>query len=450
MLATLPIIEFPECNGLPAGRRKICRCETDITFEKINAYRVSWGLAPLQIDPRKARPATRFAARPATTQRPRKTARPASRFWQSLTPACGFLGALRQQEPCSCGSSLKIDVHECRLLKTSRGTPKLCVLSGERHSLIRDESLRRAVQCCASCPHRSPPRWISLAKFQEDTRRLMTLLPEGITAIAGHARSGLLPATQIAMSLHLPLWIIRSHHSLRDVVPAGNGWRLDQGSPQNKGGILAVIDDNVMTGNSLTRLRPVVYPWAERQGFARVVEAVVYCNPLAEFQPDIVADFVPWPSYYEHNFFNSTFSPGFALDFDGILCRDCRPDEDDDGPRYLEFLRTAAPLHLPRREPVSLIVTGRREKYRGETLRWLERHGVTVRHLVMHPDGPRSFESIVSLKAQHFRGWRSRQRPNLRIGPPMFVESDARQAHEIARQSGGLVICPATSEVMQG
>lgn len=366
------------------------------------------------------------------------------RFWESLTPACGFLGPVVGKARVNI-RNVNSEIYQCSKLTRSDREPTLCVLSSKVKRKLHDNS----ILSCDQCAHFSAPRWISSRRMLEDIHRLIDKLPQGITAVAGHARSGLMPATYVSMALHVPMWIIRStEKNGGDVVHSGNGWRIDQGAPEKPGSLL-VVDDNCMTGNSLTRLRHIIRPWAKDQGFRDVLEAIVYVNPLAQHQPDIYAVNVPWPSYYEWNFFNGTFSPGFALDFDGILCRDCTPEEDDDGNRYLEFLRTARPRYLPRREPVKMIVTGRREKYRAETMAWLDRHGVQVEQLIMHPNGQRTFESIVALKSRWFAEFKGQAPSNLKTGPRMFVESDPVQAPDIAKRAGGNVICPDAERVYQ-
>lgn len=441
---------------MPKWYHKICRGEV-LTPEMCADYRALWSgeltpTVPAAIDappPKKPTPAPGTTLVPIPIASQRKSGRvpgTTNRFWHACTPACSYLGEISHKEPCSCGANRKIEIHNCQLLKTKhRNNPQSCVpLAADYDKLPKD--LKPHVISCTSCPHRTGPRWISRRRLLQDTERLLTTLPAGITAVAGHARSGMLPATLLAMALHVPLWMIRSDARYRDVIETGHGWRLDRGGPV-KPETLLIVDDNCMTGNSLMRLRPVVNAWAQTTGFDRTIEAVVYLNPLVQDRPELFAELVPWPCYYEWNFFNSTFSSGSAMDFDGILCRDCTQEELDSEEAYLNFLQTATPLYLPKREPVPLIVTGRQERHRKATLEWLARYGISCRQLIMHPDTPRTFDSIVDLKAQHFGHFRKTTPSNKRFGEPMFVESDKLQAQEIARRAGGTVICPAAEEV---
>jgi len=294
----------------------------------------------------------------------------------------------------------------------------------------------------AFTPGKGPIRFVTSAQFQRDILSLVAQIPPDITAIAGVARSGLSAATMLSMYLHLPMITIRQ--TANDIVDTGNGWRLG-GSKHidpRKGKIL-VVDDTVMTGNSLRAIKPLV----DRE-IGNAVYAAVYVNPRATKKPDVWAVDLPWPHILEWNVFNSILSPSAAMDFDGILCHDCPPGSDDDGPRYLEFIRNAKPLYVPRRCPVPLIVTARIERYRSETEAWLRRHGIAWHKLVMHPAKTlqdRERDNIAEFKARHYSAWAKIHKPA--PGPIIFFESEDRQAREIARHAKLMVVCPHTAGV---
>ena len=129
-----------------------------------------------------------------------------------------------------------------------------------------------------------------------------------------------------------------------------------------------------MTGNSLKRTKHVLRDMPGEKLFA-----AVYVNPSAIAKPDVWVHDLPWPHLLEWNLFNSVLLDSFAIDFDGILCHDCPPADDDDGERYLAWMENARPLHLVRKSPVKLIITARLEKYRPQTLAWMERWGVRAK-----------------------------------------------------------------------
>lgn len=286
-------------------------------------------------------------------------------------------------------------------------------------------------------PSTGAKRYLTTEDLTRDTLSLVPHLPPDITHVYASARSGLLPGSLMAEMLHLPLHVVRNREG--DLVPASHGWRLLEGVPDKPGKIL-VIDDTTMTGNSLLRVQQILKDTPGEKLFCSV-----YCNPKAATKPDLWAVELPWPHLLEWNLFNSVLLDSFALDFDGILCHDCPPEDDDDGPRYERFLRDAPPLHLVRKRPMQLIVTARLEKYRPDTLEWMERWRMRARQIIMGP-----WQTIAERRRDDVAAWKAEQlKPFLRrrkgIKPKMFIESDPRQAERIALLTGHLVVCPTNA-----
>lgn len=287
----------------------------------------------------------------------------------------------------------------------------------------------------------SQPRWVSLRDYHQAVLALVPEVTPEIDTIVGVARSGLNAATILSMMTNLPMMQVRQTN--HDIIASGNGWRLG-GTPkhipsQMKHAI--VVDDTVMTGNSLKAIRPVM----QGAGFESVKTCAVYVNPKAKAKPDVWAQDLAWPHLLEWNLFNSVLSPNIAIDFDGILCHDCSIQDDDDGERYANFIRNAKPKYLCRKNPIPLIVTARIEKYRKLTEEWLRRWRIPYHQLIMHPAPnlhARRRDDIAAYKARHFQAWASKHRA--RPAPLMFIESEDRQAQEIHRRSGRLVVCPSS------
>ncbi len=278
------------------------------------------------------------------------------------------------------------------------------------------------------------PKFVTTKQLMADSHTLLSKLPEDISLIIGMARSGLCVASYLSMMLHLPMSIYQPE--LETVMDASHGWRL-KGRQEIKGRAL-VVDDTTMSGNSFKKAMPVI--WKQ---FPDAVSAAVYVNPGARCKPNYYVEELPHPHLLEWNLFNSVFSQSFAVDFDGILCHDCTCAQDDDGPRYLDFLRNVKPLYLPRRAIIPMIVTARLEKYRAETMAWLDRWHIRTHELVMGPWATleeRAGQDIAAYKAERFKEFMKREHT---FKPPMFIESDKGQAQRIAKYSGGFVICPA-------
>ena len=196
------------------------------------------------------------------------------------------------------------------------------------------------------------------------------------------------------------------------------------------------LDPDDRWGTSAKKLRAAA---VARWPGARVLTAATYVHPDALGVIDFPGVIYPGHHYLEWNLFNTGLAGSILTDLDGILCPDIRPEDDDDGPRYLAAIRGARALHRPTRRPVAAIVTGRLEKWRAETVAWLDRSGIRYARLVMGPwataaerwtDGP---NKVADWKAAQYQA---------APGCPLFVESDPAQASIIAGTTGRQVLCP--------
>ena len=297
----------------------------------------------------------------------------------------------------------------------------LAVLSGAPLTLggLFDEAVARAEQ--------NQPRleYFSSAQRTINTLSLVPRLPDDLAAVCGIARSGLAPAVELAMALHLPLFTL----SESGVQNPGNGYRLS-GQEKLRDGPILLVDDSLGTGRSLRRaLRIARRQWSDRQ----ILTAVIYRNMLSKVGCDFWARELNEFHLFEWNLFNSPFFTGkIGYDFDGVLCRDGanRPSE-------------ALPLHLPRRDEIPLIVTGRHEHARAESEAWLARWRVRARRMVMWTGGDllakdQGVLAVSRYKAAHYQA---------ALELSLFVESDERQAREIAQLTGKQVVCPAVGKV---
>lgn len=359
----------------------------------------------------------------------------AQQWLRAFQTNCAHKGDVIHREPCSCGGSVKVDIHAC-------GNPdiKRCVSLTSQWKKIKDKDLQANLAVCQTCKFYQPKiKYVPTTQLAVDVAKLIPKLPRNVVSVTGVARSGVAPAALLSMMLHIPLYILRQ--SEKDRVPAGCGWRLHE--HKEKKGVNLVIDDTAMTGRSLSLVKDVL---KDEKG--EFLYATVYTNPKATLKPDVWAVDLPWPHLLEWNLFNSVMSPSLAYDFDGILCEDCKPIDDDDGDRYIKFINTAKPKYLPRKVSIPLIVTARIEKYRKITTEWLRKWNIRCDKLVMHPAATleeRNQDNIPKYKADHFLEWANKGRFDL--CPPIFIESCDHQAEAIAAYSGKAVICPTTGKV---
>lgn len=97
-----------------------------------------------------------------------------------------------------------------------------------------------------------------------------------------------------------------------------------------------------------------------------------------------------------------------STDLDGILCKDLEPQ---------------TPLYLPP-YPVEDIITGRNERHRKVTEKWLEKFGVVYKNLYMLDNESCDWQAIAKFKLKVFSNSKA----------TVFIESDVRQAEYINKR----------------
>jgi uncharacterized HAD superfamily protein len=247
--------------------------------------------------------------------------------------------------------------------------------------------------------------------------------------IVGIPRSGMIPASILATQLQLPLADV-------ETFARGMAWGRSGNSEPAKTRAL-LVDDTSNRGGAMSR------------AVARIENKASAITRFAVYGPyrgdlsiiDMFCEIVPGPRAFEWNMAKHRRLPRWGFDFDGVLCRDPTKEENDDGPRYLKFMEEAEPLFIPKR-PIGHIVTGRLEKYRGETEGWLKRYGVDFESLTMTP-----FHSKAErMSAMKFAGGRGGWKSGIvkQLGVELFIESCPKQAGIIAREAGVPVWCTRT------
>jgi hypoxanthine phosphoribosyltransferase len=203
------------------------------------------------------------------------------------------------------------------------------------------------------------------------------ILPD-VDFVVGIPKSGIVPATMIATVknvtfLDLDSFLFsQSRRKGRRMQSNGSGEDLPR---------VLVVDDSVNTGAEFRRVQ-------KRIAALETDFAVTYCAVFG--LPDktksaprhIVLERVPQPRVFQWNYRNHIIAESACFDLDGVLCEDPTAHDNDDGPRYLDFLLNARPLFIPQKQ-ISAIVTSRLEKYREPTMEWLEANGVLYKELIM-------------------------------------------------------------------
>lgn len=279
----------------------------------------------------------------------------------------------------------------------------------------------------------------SVADLNEGILKWIPSLPRDLDLIVGIPRSGMLAANLLALHLNLPMTDLEGFADGR-LFMAGDRCRIEdrKGFLRQCRNVL-VVDDSVLLGTQVARARQRI---RHLQGKHRIQLAAVYVQPGMEHLLDFHCELLERPRVFEWHLMHHPNLRLWCVDIDGVLCSDPREAENDDAEKYLGFLRTVEPTVVPSKE-IGLLVTCRLEKYRDETERWLHKHGIRYRHLIMmdYPDmnSRRAANNYASFKAGIYR----------KSNAPLFIESSRRQALAIASLSGKSVFCFETREMIQ-
>lgn len=262
----------------------------------------------------------------------------------------------------------------------------------------------------------------------------ISILPRDFDLIVGIPRSGMLPANMLALYLNKPYTDIHSFRNGHIYKAGARGQFFDAGEFKK----VLVVDDSVASGAALEESKASLEHLASDFSFSY---CAVYVAPGKEKSVDYYFEVVPLPRYFQWNILNHTTLEKACFDIDGVLCVDPTPEQNDDGEKYLDFIRNARPLYIPGSK-IGTIVTSRLEKYRKETEDWLALNKVKYHDLVML-DLP---DMEARQKANNHAGHKAKtyaSKPYV-----LFVESSLEQAAEINRISKKPVLCTENFEMI--
>lgn len=283
-------------------------------------------------------------------------------------------------------------------------------------------------------------KWVNYRSVSDLNRLVLQAipgLPKEIDLVVAIPRSGYLAAGLIALNLNRPLCSYSEY--LSSGVPEGGRRAKSLTFDATKKNRVLIVDDSVSSGWEIRRVRQQL---SELDRDDEIIILAAFANGEVSDLVDIALEITNPPQIFEWNIYHHPHLINSCVDIDGVLCRDCLPEEDDDGPNYLRFLKHTEPRFLPSVE-IGMLVTSRLEKYRAETQEWLARHNVRYEALIMQdlPDletrqrlgSDATFKAGVFEKSDKF----------------LFVESSAWQAQTIASTTGKAVFCTDNHKFFQ-
>lgn len=257
------------------------------------------------------------------------------------------------------------------------------------------------------------------------------MIPKDTDLVVGIPRSGLLVANLVSLALNLPLADLDGFLEGR-ILAAGKTRRRDMfdRSPADFRRVL-VIDDSILNGHAMQAAKEKVARLGTPERF---FFCAVYGPEQDVIDVDLIMERVPSPRIFQWNMMHHRVLQKACFDIDGVLCFDPTSDQNDDGEAYTQFIQTARPLLVPGQK-IAHLVTSRLERYRSQTEAWLAANDIEYGKLWML-DLPNAAERRRQGAHGSFKAGVYRQLDETII----FVESEERQAIEIARRSGKPVL----------
>lgn len=266
--------------------------------------------------------------------------------------------------------------------------------------------------------------FVTYAELAKDVVEWSSRLPREFDAVLGVPRSGIIPASIFGLHRNIHVGDLRGCFK--------GGFRDGKRNVKN----VLVLDDSSLTGKSILRARAKVRALPFNCTFG-----AMYTTKRAAPHLDVYYKILPTPRFFEWNVFHHSILARSCVDIDGVLCKDPTQQQNDDGKRYLEFIKHAPPLHIPTVE-VAALVTNRLEKYRKPTKEWLSQYGIKYRKLVMHP--AKSKKERIAMGA-HVT---NKSNEYSKAEYALFLESSERQAKGIHRICKKPVLCIDTMELL--
>lgn len=262
-------------------------------------------------------------------------------------------------------------------------------------------------------------------------RQNLYKIPDDIDLVVGIPRSGMIPAYIVALFMN------KKCCSLDEFIVginSSNGFRNITDKPVHN---VLVLDDSIFSGKEMSRVREKLSAFTDY----KFTYMAVYARTQSASLVDIYLEIVDGCRVWQWNYLNHSISQTACFDMDGVLCVDPTDEQNDDGEKYETFIQTARPLYIPNYK-IRAIVTSRLEKYRELTENWLKKNGVQYEELIMLDLPSAAERQKLGCHAQ-FKADVYKRLTDTSI----FIESDQKQAKEIATLTGKKVLCVETDEI---
>lgn len=204
-------------------------------------------------------------------------------------------------------------------------------------------------------------------------------IPQNIELIVCIPRSGMIIGTIIGEYRNLPVCTISEYLNNISTEKCAVHSKAKQFISEYDYKNILLVDDTCSSGETLLKIKQKIIDVKPN------INIITYCVFAEKIGKDLVDIYLlenNWP-VFPYSILKCTHE--FAcFDIDGILTEEVPAEIDDDGDKYLSFISTQRSLYIPQDE-ILCLVTGRLEKYRESTEKWLNMHNVHYKYLFMCP-----------------------------------------------------------------
>ncbi len=263
-------------------------------------------------------------------------------------------------------------------------------------------------------------------------------IPRDIDLVVGVPRSGTMAGNIIALYLNLPFTDL-DHFIHHDPLKTGttrkySGWIKEISDAKH----VLIVDDSISSGDSMREVRETL---SHSEFTCKITTLAVYGLMMSRNQVDICLETVEQPRMFEWNFMHSWQLKHCCLDIDGVLCEDPKRFQNDDGEKYMDFVKNAPPKFIPTK-PVGRLVSSRLEKYRDATAAWMAKFGIEYDELILMEGVTAAERALSGSHAEH------KAKVYSQCDAILFIESSYDQALEICKISGKPVLCVENMEII--
>lgn len=248
-----------------------------------------------------------------------------------------------------------------------------------------------------------------------------------VDLVVGIPRSGILPATFISLLIHKPFNTLTEF--LNGIDPIG-GVRTTNLNKDYKN--ILIVDDSINSGHAISEVKKSLSGISD----LNFKFASIFATSDSFRKVDVFFEIVDNPRIFQWNLLNSWIYSNSCVDIDGVLCEDPTDEENDDSSNYHYFLINAKPKFIPP-VPINILVTNRLEKYREETIYWLEKYGIKYNELFMSQHKSK----VDRQRANDYSQFKAKIYLENKRKVILFIESSAHQAIQINRISKLPVFC---------